>query len=62
MAVGLRWSAGGGHRYLISKERTEVAVIKGRDECTAELKLPTKDSLSEIPKILCAATAFVQSI
>lgn len=34
----------------ISGREREVAVIKGRDECTAELKLPTEDSLSEIPR------------
>lgn len=28
----------------------EAVVIKGREECTAELKLPTEDSLSEIPR------------
>ena len=34
----------------ISGREREVAVIKGRDECSAELKLCTKDSLSEIPR------------
>lgn len=58
MAAALRWPAGGGHRYQISKGRTEVAVIKGRDECTAELKLPTKDSLSEIPRNPVCSNSF----
>lgn len=30
--------------------RERKAVIERRDECTAELKLPTEDSLSEIPR------------
>lgn len=34
----------------ISGREREAAVISRRDECTAELKLPTKDSLSEIPR------------
>ena len=34
----------------ISGREREAAVIKGRDERSAELKLRTKDSLSEIPR------------
>lgn len=34
----------------VSGREKQVAVIKGRDECTAELEWSTKDNLSEIPR------------
>lgn len=36
--------------WILGRKGREAVAIKGRDECTAELKQPTKESLSEIPR------------
>jgi len=36
--------------WILGRRGREAVVIKGRDECTAELKLPAKESLSKIPR------------